>query len=114
MIKQEKMKTIQEINQAGIESGADLASWIELPETGQTLPRHIDWFGIGEISTDQDRQEAFLMLCHDAEQSQREFSPFEFTAKEFNSHEDPEEAWAAYETGLQLGFERNYSERVTA
>ena len=54
------------------------------------------------------------MLCHDVEQNQRAFSPFEFTAKEFNSHENPEEAWEAYETGLQLGFEKNYSERANA
>lgn len=33
----------------------------------------------------------------------RDFSPFEFTAKEFNESEDPEQTWADYERGLADG-----------
>ncbi len=107
-----KMKNIKSIIQDGVEQGYNLASWIDIPEKGQTVPKDIDWVGIGVIETTEDRQEAFMALCVDSEDQRRAFSPFEFTAHELNSHKDPESAWEAYETGLQLGFEKNYSERV--
>lgn len=107
-----EMKNIKSIIQDGVEQGYNLASWIDIPEKGQTIPKHIDWVGVGVIETAEDQQEAFMALCVDSDHHRRDYSPFEFTAHELNNHDDPESAWEAYRTGLQLGYEKNYSERI--
>lgn len=38
-------------------------------------------------------------LCHEAADGSRSYSPFEFTAKEFNDSEFSEELWEAFEAG---------------
>ncbi len=107
------MKTIKSIIQDGVEQGYNLASWVDIPEKGQTVPKDIDWVGIGVIETTEDRQEAFMAFCVESEDQRRASSfTFEFTAHELNNHKNPKSAWEAYETGLQLGFKKNYSERV--
>ena len=38
----------------------------------------------------------------------RDFSPFEFTAKEFNESKYPDEVWAEYERGVWNGSKQTY------
>ena len=38
----------------------------------------------------------------------RQFSPFEFTAKEFNESKYPDEVWAEYERGVFNGAKQTY------
>jgi hypothetical protein len=39
-----------------------------------------------------------------AESGDRQFSPFEFTAKEINTSDQPEENWSYFEEGIGDGF----------
>ena len=73
------------IYQAGFERGMNVASWIETPEIGQRIPKHIDYIGIGTIEDAEDAQDAFVMLAQDAESNGRDYSPFEFIARELNN-----------------------------
>lgn len=40
----------------------------------------------------------------------RQFSPFEFYAKEYNESVDPDATWAAYEQGVRRGLERAWGD----
>ena len=36
----------------------------------------------------------------------RQFSPFEFTAQEFNEHRDPDNCWDHYDAGVYAGIKK--------
>jgi hypothetical protein len=44
-------------------------------------------------------------LCYDADDSYRQYSPFEVFAHELNSSPDAEELWEAYDEGIARGIE---------
>lgn len=103
--------TTDEIREAGIKRGYNVASWQDLPEIGDTLPRDVDWVGIGTVDDVNDAAEAFGMLAHAAEEHDRCFSPFEFTAKEINDRDDADDAWEAFDAGIQDGIAKCWEER---
>lgn len=47
--------------------------------------------------------ENFIENCHEAEETGRQFSPFEFTASAFNASKYPDEVWSAYDDGVSQG-----------
>lgn len=106
----------QEIYDAGYDRGFSIASWQDLPEIGEKLPRHIDYIGIGEIQDLNDAREAFLMLCSEAEDNNRQFTPFEFTARDLNDLDQDEtldfEPWDMFNDGISDGFYANWQSRV--
>lgn len=57
---------------------------------------------MGEITIDADNiREAHQSLCFEAESNSRSYSPFEFTAHEFNENEElSEELWGAFDDGI--------------
>ena len=107
------MATKREIFEDGVTRGYNIASWQDLPEIGAEMPKHIDWQGIGTISNIDDAHEAFLMICNEAEGNDRQFTPFEFMAKELNElvEKKPYDPWDVFEEGINKGFEKNWRER---
>lgn len=88
----------------GYDRGQAVASWQDMPAIGSTLPCHVDYVGIGPILNVGEQIDAWHMLCSDAESNGRDFSPFEFTAHEFNESRDPEGMWAAFDAGIEAGI----------
>lgn len=88
----------------GYERGWDVASWTDMPEIGNTLPRHVDWQGIGTIESVEDQLDAWAMMCSEAESDARSYSPFEHTAHEINESRDPEGYWQAFDEGITAGI----------
>ena len=99
---------------AGYERGWNCASWQDIPEIGTRLPSHVDWQGIGEIEDESDQADAMQMLASEAEANDRDFSPFEFTARELNEREDSDEAWSAYDEGISDGISANIASRIAS
>jgi hypothetical protein len=57
--------SIREIRETGFNVGWNTASWVDMPEIGQTLSRELDWEGIGEIETRQDAINAWECIILD-------------------------------------------------
>lgn len=98
------MMTINQIKAEGFQRGWNAASWQDMPRVGETLPRHLDWIGIGTIQDKQEACEAFEMLAHDAESHGRDFSPFEYIAHAINQRHDSESAWQAFDDAITKGI----------
>lgn len=83
-----------ELYEAGKERGYNIALHAEVPVIGDN----------GIDDTD-DVKDVFFDRCHDAEENNRSFTPFEFTAKEINEREDAMEAWESFDEGISDGFD---------
>ena len=70
-----------------------------VPSIGDKVSRCVDWCGIGDVVDADNIAEYHSMLCHAAADNARQYSPFEFTAHEFNSDDDSESLWEAFEAG---------------
>lgn len=57
--------------------------------------------------------EKIHVTCQEANDCYRQYSPFEFFAKELNECEDPNGAWGAYEEGINEGVESRIKEYIT-
>ena len=68
-----------------------------VPSIGEKL-----WIAeMGRVTvTAENIREIHQCLCFEAESYSRQYSPFEFTAHEFNEAENSEELWDAYENGV--------------
>lgn len=58
-----------------------------------------------------DLQEFISHVC-ECEENGREFSPFEFLAKEFNDSRNPDRTWEEYERGIINGATKAYRSRT--
>ena len=94
----------REAYEQGYARGYNGASWQDMPEIGETLPRHVDWIGIGTIETVGEQIEAWEALCGESESHCRDFSPFELTAHEINESRWPDENWEAFNEGIIRGI----------
>ena len=70
------------IYQAGKERGYNLATWIDAPELGKRYLTESDGY---IVATEENLSDVWFSLCYDAEANGRQFSPFEFTARELNN-----------------------------
>jgi len=63
----------------------------------------------------ESEREDYMLECHDAEDCDRQHSPFECTAKTLNEMQDdkrrPYNVWGVFEDGIRLGFRRAWRER---
>ena len=100
----------REIARMGRTRGYNIASWQDLPEIGAEIPKHVDWVGYGKVSKENIR-DVWELLCAEAESNSRQFSPFEFTAKELNdlAETKPYDPWEVYDSALQKGYARYWS-----
>jgi hypothetical protein len=85
--------------------GWNAASWIDMPEIGQSVPPDVDWIGINTVETVADQVDVFVMLCDTAETNSRDHTPFEAFASTINRSRDPENLWDAYDRGVQAGVQ---------
>lgn len=102
--------TIAEIKQAGFDRGYGIATWNDPPAIGEETDPCIDWIGIGVIESLDDQCEYLECLCAEAESNNRQYSPFEFTAHEFNEREDSAEVWDAFDEGIAEGIAKRVEE----
>lgn len=82
--------------QRGVRHGHGFACH-NVPELGQKL-----WVdGMGRVTVDAENiREVHQSLCYAAEENSRQYSPFEFTAHEFNESEHHEDLWDAFQAGI--------------
>ena len=69
----------------------------------------------GHVTADADNiREVHETLCHEAEMNARQFSPWEFVAKEINSlpEFDREAAWEAYDEGVILAISHDLADQT--
>jgi hypothetical protein len=83
-----------------------------VPTIGDHIDRSIDWEGLGDTVDAENIRDYHALLSHAGADNSRDFSPFEFTAHEFNQHPSEysereegddtptsEEMWEAFEAG---------------
>lgn len=97
----------------GVERGRAIASWIDVPQFGDHVPREIDWIGIEQILSKDDALEAFKLFAQAAEENSRQFSPFEHTAKAINESDEPDQNWDAFNQGIDDGIDQHAIERLS-
>jgi hypothetical protein len=95
----------------GKERGYNVASWVDLPELGARVDKSLDYQGLGERVTSENVADYFTMLAQDAETIDRDYSPFEFTASDFNSQPNSESLWDEFDRGIEKGISDNWKER---
>jgi len=95
----------------GRERGFCITTWIDTPEIGTELPKDIDWQGIGKIETENDQRDAIQLIALECESNDRQVSPFESTAHDFNEAENSEELWEAFDEGISQGILEEISNR---
>jgi hypothetical protein len=64
-----------------------------------------------ELETDCNEKDVhgFQCICSQIESEHfRQFSPFEFTAQDFNESHDPDGIWSEYEKGVWKGSKQTY------
>jgi hypothetical protein len=110
-LKQYKTPTAKDAYERGFERGYNCASWQDLPEIGHTL-----WLeSEGRITVDEDNQwDVVQSLAFEAESNDRQYSPFEFTASEFNKARNSEARWEAFDAGISAGIQANIGDRQNA
>ena len=103
----------QEVYDLGYQRGYNIASWQDIPDIGDKVPKEIDWVGISIIHDENDIQETLSMQAHASEENDRSFSSFEITAKTLNDLEETTdfEPWAVFESGIHKGIIDNFLER---
>jgi len=104
--------TLDELYEAAKEYGYNVASWQNLPEIGDSVPKDIDWIGIDVVEDEEDQREVLSMYAHAGEENNRCFSPAEFWISALNRRKDSEEAWEMVDSGISDGIEQNINERI--
>jgi len=89
----------QSAYKAGFNQGHGIACH-NVPEIGKTY-----WTDEGKLKVDADNAaDVHAILCFEAESNSRQYSPWEFLAKELNDSEDADVLWEAYEQGVSDGI----------
>lgn len=109
--KQFKTPTTRDAYERGYDRGFNVASWQDLPEVGESI--YID--GEGRITVDDENQwDVVSQLAYAGESNDRQYSPFEFTASEFNKARNSEARWDAFDNGIADGIAANIVQRQRA
>ena len=72
---------------------------------GQNLFRR-NIHDIEECEDANEFSDRVLLICWEADDSYRQYSPFEFFYHKLNNTEDPDAAWDAYERGITDGIQQ--------
>ena len=109
--KQFRTPTTKDAYQRGFDRGFNCASWQNLPEIGAKLFLDSE----GRITVDEDNQwDVVQSLAYESESNDRQYSPFEFTASEFNKARNSEARWEAFDAGISDGIDANIRQRMAA
>lgn len=95
----------------GKERGYNIASWQDSPRISAKVDKSLDWAGMGDFVTAENVADYFFAICQDAESNDRQYSPFEFTARDFNECPNAESLWDEFDKGIEKGFADNWNER---
>lgn len=110
-LRQYKTPTTKDAYERGFNRGFNCASWQDLPEIGETMRTDSD----GKVTVDESNQwDVVQSLAYESESSGRDYSPFEFTASEFNKARNSEARWEAFDAGITDGISVNIGERMNA
>lgn len=89
----------------GYDRGHLIGEYADLPSIGDSI--------FGRVITDADElQDDAVLWASEAEEHDRQYSPFEFTARELNSLPDPDEAWAEFDDGIWHGIRDSIRARL--
>ena len=105
--------TKKDIREAGFNRGHNIASWQDMPEIGDKVDKYIDWFGYDVV--DQDNiLDVCVLYANAAEENDRQYSPFEFTASELNEITDskPYDVWQVFDEAIQAGMLACFKARI--
>jgi len=102
----------QDAYERGIERGENIASGVDLPEIGANMKPFTCPNFIGIVEDVSDAEGVFFDLAYEAESNSRQFSPFEFTANEFNESDDPDALWTQFDEGVAEGIRENWESRM--
>ncbi len=104
------MRTLEEIKHAGYVRGRNMAAAQDFPPIG-SMQRWPDELREREVVDLDTQLELMLAWAWASEENDRCFSPFEFTAHEFNSRDDAEECWQAFSEGIGMGIDEELAAR---
>jgi hypothetical protein len=80
-----------------------------VPTIGDRINKAEDYIGLGDFVTADNIREYHQVLTHAGADHSRDYSPFEFTAHEFNESEYSEDLWEAFEAGTNDAIEDDLS-----
>lgn len=96
------MHTIESVKFNGFKHGRSLAEFNY--RYAKTYSRVFD----SDQEPNEDDVEAFrdevMQICWEADENYRQYSPFEFFAKDLNDAENSDELWEAYEESISEGI----------
>ena len=101
----------REAYEMGLDRGRNVASWVDMPELGTKIPRNIDWVGY-DVVTEDNMADVMELYAFAGESNDREYSPFEFTASEFNHARNSESLWESFDRGITDGIRKEISKRL--
>ena len=93
----------------GFTRGSDIAAWFSIDRIDSEGTVYLSTIDGGILPW-----EAAVTAAYDAEDNDRQFTPFEFTAAEINSSDDPDAYWIAYEQGISEGILTELEGKVSA
>jgi hypothetical protein len=96
----------------GFDRGYSCASHNDLPEIGETVDEHD--CDVTLVETTEDQADVLSHRAYEGESNDRSFTPFEFTAKEFNDAGEgySDALWTAFDEGIGDGIAANITERM--
>lgn len=101
----------REAYRIGLNRGHCTASWVDIPEIGEKIPRYIDYVGYSVVDAD-NIADVMEMYASANEASDRDFSPFEFTAHAINESLNSEGLWEEFDRGVANGIRREIKRRL--
>jgi len=97
------ISTKDDIKADGHERGANVASWLDIPELGSAIDRfeamELTCAGRSDVVTRENCAELMELRAYEGELNARQFSPFEFTAKRLNDLDSELETLQEFEPG---------------
>lgn len=103
----------EEVKHRGYVRGRNMAAAQEFPLLG-SMQRWPDKIKEREVESIDDQQELMTAWAYASEEVNRSFSPFEFTACEFNNRDDAEECWSHFDAGIAEGIDEELTARFAA
>ncbi len=100
-LRQYKTPTTKDAYERGFDRGYTCASWQDLPSDSDVDDGDSHW-------------DTVQFQAYEAESNDRDFSPFEFTASEFNKARNSEARWEAFDAGISDGIQSNIADRIKA
>lgn len=104
-------KQLEWAKEEGRNHGYDAAYYEDVFEIGASVEKYYsEGYDKDSVEDEADQEELFFACAYDAEHNARQYTPFEFLAKEINDTEYADELWDAYEEGISDGIQARWNE----